>query len=93
MLGHAEISRVVQDLIDPAQQPNHQRLNQVGVLFVVHALEVKALHAGQRQRVLNVVKDGVIDALTHPLGQVTVELLGQEEVGKPTVLDVKQVHV
>ena len=93
VLGNAEIGGVVEHIVDAPEQPHHQRLDQVGVLLVVHALEVEALEARQREAVFHVVEDGVVDALANPLRQIAVELLGQEEIGQPAVLRVEQVHI
>ena len=66
VLRNAEIGRVVEHIVDAPQQPHHQRLDQVGVLLVVDALEVEALQARKREAVFHVVEDGVVDALpTH----------------------------
>ena len=93
MLGHAKIGGVVEHIVDAAQQPHHQRLDQVGVLLVVHALEVEALEAGEREAVFHVVEDGVIDAFANPLRQIAVELLGQKEIREPAIFRVEQVHI
>ncbi len=80
VLGNAEIGRVVEHRVDPAQQPDHQRLDQVGILRRVHALEVEALHAAQLQLIVHVVEDRGIDAGPGPLRQVAVQVLGKQEV-------------
>ena len=93
VLGNAEIGGVVEHVVDAAEQPHHQRLDQVGVLLVVHALEVEALKAREREAVFDVVEDGVVNALANPLREITVELLRQEEIGEAAVLRVEQVHI
>jgi hypothetical protein len=45
--GNAEIGRVVEHIVDAPEQPHHQRLDQVGVLVVVDALEIEALQPGE----------------------------------------------
>jgi hypothetical protein len=55
-----------------------KRLDQVGILLVVHALEVEALEPREREAVFHVVEDGVVDALANPLREIPVELLRQE---------------
>ena len=72
MLGNAQICRVIENVVDPAQQPHHQRLNQVGVLLVVHALEVEALQPGERELVFHVVKDGAVNTLAYPLREIAL---------------------
>ena len=74
VLGNAEIGGVVEHVVDSPEEPYHQRLDQVGILFVVHALEVEALQAREREAVFDVVEDGVVDAFPNPLREVTVEL-------------------
>ena len=93
VLGHAKIGGVVEHVVDAAQQPHHQRLDQVGVLLVVHALEVEALQAREREAVFDVVEDGGIDAFANPLREIPVELLRQEEIREAAVLRVEQVHI
>ena len=86
VLGNAEIGGVVENVVDAPEKPHHQRLDQVGILLVVHALEVEALQARQREAVFDVVEDGVVDAFPNPLRQIAVELLGQEEIRQAAVL-------
>ncbi len=45
VLRYAEIGRVIEHIVDPAKKPDHQWFDQVGILLVVHSLEVKALDA------------------------------------------------
>ena len=47
----------------------------------------------KREAVFDVVEDGVIDAFANPLGEITVELLRQEEIRQSAVLRVEQVHI
>ena len=63
MLGNPEICGVVENCIDPAQQPHHQRLDQVGVLRAVDSLEVEALDPPQLQLIVHVVEDCRINAV------------------------------
>src|SRR5580692_4950849 len=93
MLRNAEISGTIQHVIYPPQQPHHKRLDQVPILLVVHALEVEALHARQGKTVFYVVENSVIDAFANPLREITVELLGKEEIRESTILRVQQVHI
>jgi hypothetical protein len=57
MLGDAQVLWVIDDLVDAAQNPDHQRFDQVGVLLVVNSLKVEALEPGHLQAVLGVVED------------------------------------
>ena len=93
VLGNAKIGRVIEHIVDAPQQPHHQRLDQVGVLLVVDALEVEALQARQREAVFHVVEDGAVDASPNPFREIAVELLGQKEIGEAAVLRVEQVHI
>src|ERR1700729_4086313 len=47
VVRHTKIGRVIEPIIDSAKKPYHQRFDQVGILFVVHSLEVEALDARQ----------------------------------------------
>jgi len=67
MLRNSKVLRVVDNLVDAAQNPDHQRFNQVGILLVVHSLKIEALEPGETQAVLGVVEDGVINAVVFPL--------------------------
>ena len=80
------------DLIEP-QKPYHERLDQIGILRVIHALKIEALQSRQREAVLHVVEDPLIDALANPLRQVTVELFRKEQIGEATIRWVEQVHI
>ncbi len=82
VLGYAQVLRVIENGIDPAQQPHHQRLDEVGVLRGVHALEVEALNAAQLQLIIHVVEDRGIDAGAGPLRQVAVQVLGQQQIAR-----------
>ena len=93
VLGNAEICRVIENVVDAPEEPYHQRLDQVGILFIVHALEVEALQARERETVFDVVKDGVIDAFPNPLRQIAVEFLRQKQIGQAAVLRIEQVHI
>ncbi len=67
VLGDTEIGGVVENVVDTTEQPHHQRFYEVGVLLVIHALEVKALKPGEREAVFDVIEDGVVDTLANPL--------------------------
>jgi type IV secretion system protein VirB4 len=68
------------------QKPHHQRLNQVGILRVIDALEVEALHAREREAILYVVEDGAVYTPPNPLREIAVELLGKEKIGQGSSL-------
>lgn len=75
------------------KQPDHQGLDQVSILFVIDALEVKALDARERELVLDVVEDGMIDTVSDPFAEIAVEFFRQEEIRKPAILRVEQVDI
>jgi len=80
VLGNAQILWVVDNLVDAAQNPHRQGLNQVRVLLVVDALEIEALQARYGQAVLGVIKNRVIDALVLPLPHISIQMLGKRKV-------------
>ncbi len=91
MLGDAEVLGVVHHVVNPAQQPDHQRLDQVGVVLG-HARKIPALDAREAKRVLYVVEDRVINALVDPLGEIPAEVLRQQQIPEPADLPVDEVH-
>src|SRR6185437_7313776 len=93
VLGDAEIDRVIEHVIDAAEKPHHQWLDQVGVLLVVDFLEVEALDARERKTVFYVVEDGVVDTFSHPFRQVAIQLLRKEQIAELAVFRVEQVDV
>jgi len=84
MLWHAQILWVVDNLVDAAKNPDHQRFDEVGILLVVDTLEVEALQPRHMQAVLHVVEDRVVDALVLPLRHVAIEMFGQCKISEPS---------
>src|SRR6185437_8578427 len=93
VLGYSKIGGVVEHIVDTPENPYHQRFNQVGILGVIDALEVEALHTREREAVFYVVENRAVDASPNPFREIAVELLGKEKIGQAAVFWVEQVNV